>query len=62
MPNMREIRERIGDNPQYTELINHYNAHMSNVAKPLVNTIAKLKKEDIPVPEELTRQIEHLKK
>ncbi len=61
-PFSKEIREKIGDNPQYTELINHYNAHMGNVAKPIVNTIAKLKKEGIAVPEELTRQIEHLRK
>lgn len=58
----KEIREKIGDNPQYTELINHYLAHVGNQAKPITNAIAKLKKEEIPIPEELTGQLEHLQK
>ena len=61
-PFAKEVRERISDNPQYTELINHYSAHINNVAKPIINAIHKLNKEETPVPEELTRQIEHLKK
>ncbi|SFC37387.1 cyclic nucleotide-binding domain-containing protein [Butyrivibrio sp. YAB3001] len=61
-PFSKELREKIGDNPQYTELINHYSTRINNIAKPVLNAIAKLNKEQIPVPEILTKQIEHLKK
>ncbi|MBQ3797567.1 MAG: Crp/Fnr family transcriptional regulator [Butyrivibrio sp.] len=61
-PFAKELREKIGDNPQYTELINHYNSRIGNQGKPIVNMIHKLQKEEIPIPEELTRQLEHLKK
>ncbi len=61
-PFAKELREKIGDNPQYTELINHYNTRIANTAKPVAMAIAKLKKDDIPIPEVLTKQIEHLKK
>ena len=61
-PFSKEIREKLSDNPQYTELINHYIAHINNVAKPISNAIHKLTKEEIEVPEVLTKQLEHLKK
>jgi hypothetical protein len=61
-PFAKELRERIADNPQYTELINHYNSHQGNLIKPLVNIAHRLQKEEIPIPDVLTRQIEHLKK
>lgn len=61
-PFSKEIREKLSDNPQYTELINHYIAHINNVAKPISNAIHKLNKEEIEVPEVLTKQLEHLKK
>ncbi len=58
----KEVRDRIGENPQYTELINHYRVHIGNQAKPIQNIIAKLNKEEIEIPEEVTNQLEHLKK
>ena len=61
-PFSKEIREKLSDNPQYTELINHYIAHINNVAKPISNAIHKLTKEEFEVPEVLTKQLEHLKK
>lgn len=61
-PFAKDLREKIADNPQYTELINHYNSRIANQAKPVANMINKLRKEEIPVPEPLTRQYEHLKK
>ncbi|MCR5557967.1 MAG: hypothetical protein K6F75_10455 [Butyrivibrio sp.] len=61
-PFAKELREKIGDNPQYTELINHYNTRIANQQKPLSNIIVRLQKEDIPIPEELSRQYNHLKK
>ena len=61
-PFSKEIREKIGDNPQYTELINHYQAHIGNLAKPIQNMMHKLNKEGIDIPKELTYQLEHLKK
>ncbi|WP_026651102.1 hypothetical protein [Butyrivibrio proteoclasticus] len=61
-PFAKELREKIGDNPQYTELINHYNTRIANQIKPLTNVVHKLKKEDIPIPEPLSRQIAHLQK
>ena len=61
-PFAKELREKIADNPQYTELINHYNSRIANQAKPLSNMIIKLQKEEIPIPVELSRQYNHLKK
>lgn len=61
-PFAKELREKIGDNPQYTELINHYNAHISNVAKPLMNIANKLNREGVAIPKELSNQLEHLQK
>ena len=61
-PFSKALREKIGDNPQYTELINHYNARIGNQGKPLVNLVNRLRKEDIEVPEVVLNQIEHLKK
>jgi hypothetical protein len=62
-PFSKEIREnKIGDNPQYADLLNHYNARIGNTAKPVLNAISRLKRDEIPVPPELTRQIEHLEK
>ncbi len=61
-PFAKELREKIGDNPQYTELINHYNTKIANQQKPLSNIIVRLQKEEIPIPEELSRQYNHLKK
>ncbi|WP_029232650.1 Crp/Fnr family transcriptional regulator [Butyrivibrio sp. VCB2006] len=61
-PFAKELREKVADNPQYTELINHYNTRISNQTKPVVNIINKLKKEEIPVPEPLMTQYEFLKK
>ena len=60
-PFAKEQREKIADNPQYTELINHYNTRIQNLAKPVSNVVAKLKKEDIPIPEAVTKQIEYLR-
>ena len=61
-PFSKEIREKLSDNPQYTELINHYNARMGNIAKPISNLIHKLTKEGIHVPDPITGQLEHLQK
>ena len=49
-------------NPQYTELINHHNARIGNIAKPISNLIHKLTKEGIHVPAQVANQLEHLKK
>ena len=60
-PFSKELRGKIADNPQYTELISHYNTKIQNLAKPVSNIVAKLKKEDIPIPEAVTKQIEYLR-
>lgn len=61
-PFSKEYREKIGDNPQYAELINHYNVRINNLAKPVINAIHKLQKDEIEIPQELSDQIEFLKK
>ncbi|SFP89165.1 hypothetical protein SAMN04487928_1115 [Butyrivibrio proteoclasticus] len=61
-PFAKAVREKNADNPQYKELFNHYSVRINNAAKPILNIIAKLNKDGIDVPEELTNQIEHLKK
>ncbi len=60
-PFSKDLRDKVAENPQYTELINHYKVRINNVAKPVLNAIAKLKKDGIDIPEVLTQQIEHLK-
>ncbi len=60
-PFSKAVREKLADNPQYTELFNHYNAHIGNQMKPITNIIHRLKKDGIDIPEELTYQLEHLK-
>ncbi len=61
-PFAKELTDKVAENPQYTELINHYKVRINNTAKPVLNAIAKLKKDGIEVPEILTKQIEHLQK
>jgi hypothetical protein len=61
-PFAKPVREKNADNPQYKDLFSHYSVRIGNIAKPILNIIAKLNKEGIEVPEELTNQIEHLKK
>ena len=60
-PFAKAVREKNADNPQYKDLFSHYQVRINNTAKPILNIIAKLNKEGIPIPEELTNQIEHLK-
>lgn len=61
-PFAKELREKIADNPQYTELINHYNTRIANQQKPLSNIILRLQKENIPIPEVISNQYNFLKK
>ena len=61
-PFSKEVREKIGENPQYTELINRHMTHMANMSKPITNAIHRLNKEEIEIPQELTDQLEYLKK
>jgi hypothetical protein len=61
-PFSKEIREKLADNPQYTELFNRYNAHAANQLKPLTNILHRLKKEELEPPKELLSQIEHVQK
>ena len=61
-PFAKELREKVSDNPQYTELINHYQAHIGNLAKPVMNMASKLKRDGIEIPEQITKQIEYLSK
>ena len=59
-PFSKNIRDSIGENPQYRDLINHMTAHNGNLSKPLHNLEAKLIREGIEVPPQLTSQIEYL--
>jgi len=61
-PFSKEYRDAIYDNPQYTELINHYMAHNANLSKPLQNLETRLKRDGLQVPSELTDQINYLVK
>ena len=61
-PFSKEVREKISDNPQYTELINHYQVRIGNLIKPITNIVHKLNKEDIEIPDEVNYQLEHLRK
>jgi hypothetical protein len=61
-PFSKEIREKLSDNPQYSELINHHNARIGNIAKPISNLIHRLTKEGIHVPAQIAGQLEYLQK
>ncbi|MBQ7678646.1 MAG: hypothetical protein IJT34_02215 [Butyrivibrio sp.] len=58
----KEIREKLMDNPQYTELINRHKIRIANASKPLQNLSNKLQRENIPVPRPLLRQLDFYNK
>ena len=58
----KEYRDKLLDNPQYTELINKYNTRIGNTARPLQNLIRRIQKDGLTVPEEMKRQYEFYKK
>lgn len=61
-PFAKELREKLADNPQYSELLNHYNTRIGNQSKPVVNAIHKLQKDGFEIPPEISGQLEFLKK
>ncbi|MCR5388188.1 MAG: cyclic nucleotide-binding domain-containing protein [Lachnospiraceae bacterium] len=61
-PFTAEYRAKLGDSPQYSDLLNQYNLRTSNAVKPFQNIIGKLNKAKAPIPPELTGQIEFLQK
>lgn len=61
-PFSKEVRQKLSDNPQFTELISRHEARISNLSKPVANAAARLRREEIPVPKELTAQLEYLGK
>ena len=61
-PFAKELREKVAENPQYGELINHYNNRINNLAKPVINAIHKLNKDGVEIPPQISGQLEYLKK
>ncbi len=61
-PFSKEGREKLSDNPQFAELISRHDMRVLNVSKPVANAAARLRREEIPVPKELTAQLEYLGK
>ncbi|MBP3195551.1 MAG: hypothetical protein J6N21_00900 [Butyrivibrio sp.] len=61
-PFAKELREKVAENPQYGELINHYNSRINNLAKPVINAIHKLNKDGVEIPPQISGQLEYLKK
>ncbi|MCR5468106.1 MAG: hypothetical protein K6F37_04020 [Lachnospiraceae bacterium] len=61
-PFKREIREKMMDNPQYTELMARYSKQSMGQLKPLMNLLTKIEKEGITPPKELTDQIDYLER
>ena len=59
-PFSRPIRDSLLDSPIYNKLITSYNSRIDRNQKSLSNLAGKLEKKFIPVPEEITRQIEYL--
>ena len=61
-PFSAEMREKMGDNPQYADLIKKHNAHTAGLMRPLSNIIRKLQNEGTPIPPVLKTQYEFFKK
>ena len=61
-PFTKEIRDKFADNPQYSKLIKQHDQLIEKEAKPVNNAILRLKRDEIPVPRELTLQAEYMKK
>ncbi|MCR4903914.1 MAG: cyclic nucleotide-binding domain-containing protein [Butyrivibrio sp.] len=61
-PFNKEIRDKMSDNPQFSTLISHYNAHQNGKIKPVVTLAHKLQQQGIEVPQELIDQVDYLKK
>ncbi len=59
-PFAKDIRESLKDSPQYAKLITNYNSHIERSIKSLSNMAAKLERKFLPVPDEITKQIEYL--
>ncbi len=61
-PFSKTIRDKLADNPQYSKLIKQYYIRIEKDSKPLANALTRLKRDEIPVPPELTLQAEYMKK
>jgi len=61
-PFSKDMREKMGDNPQYADLIKKHNAHTAGLMRPLSNIIRKLQNDGIAIPPEMKTQYEFFKK
>ncbi len=61
-PFSKEVREKLADNPQFAELISRHDMRVLNLSKPVANAAARLRREEVPVPKEITAQLEYLGK
>ncbi|MBQ7428314.1 MAG: Crp/Fnr family transcriptional regulator [Butyrivibrio sp.] len=60
-PFNKELRDKMSDNPQFSQLISHYNAHQNGKIKPVVTIAHKIQQQNMPVPQEIIDQVEYLK-
>ncbi len=61
-PPAKEIRNRIGDNPQYADIVKRYDMKINQKLHTLDNLKHKLTKEKNRIPEEIEQQYQFLKK
>jgi hypothetical protein len=56
----KEYRSALSSNPQYEAHIGKYTNKVSQHARPIQLVIKKLEHDEIPVPKELTHELEYL--
>ena len=61
-PFSAELRDKMSDNPQYTDLIKKHDVHMESLMRPLSNIMVKISNEGIEIPDVLSGQYEFYKK
>lgn len=60
-PFAKELREELGANPQYQQLIAKMKNKVNQQARPILNIISRMKQKDEEVPKELLDEIEFFK-
>ena len=61
-PFPEELRQKMGDNPQYRDLIKKHETQCANKKRPITGLINRLQMEGTEVPPEIRRELEFLEK
>ena len=59
-PFTQELREKMGDNPQYRELIKKHETQCANKRRPIATLVNRLQMEGEEVPREIRGELDFL--